>query len=125
LRASEAAFKEKGASIAVVGLGDAKYAGFFREKTGIDFPLLIDEKCKAYKTVGLKHANLLHLLRRDNMQSRRRAQAAGHKQHKLGKDPFQLGGSFVFAPGNKDLFVHVSETFGDNADPKDILAALG
>jgi hypothetical protein len=125
LRASEAAFKEKGANIAVVGLGDAKYAGFFREKTGIDFPLLIDDKREAYKTVGLKHANLLHLLRKDNAQARRRAQAAGHKQHKLGKDPFQLGGSFVFAPGNKDLFVHVSDTFGDNADPKDILAALG
>jgi hypothetical protein len=124
LRASEAAFKAKGASIAVVGLGDAKYAGFFREKTGIDFPLLIDDKREAYKTVGLKHANLLHLLRKDNAQARRRAQAAGHKQHKLGKDPFQLGGSFVFAPGNKDLFVHVSDTFGDNANPQDILAAL-
>jgi hypothetical protein len=110
--------------MAVVGLGDARYAGFFREKTGIDFPLLIDDKCEAYKTVGLKRASLLHLLRRDNMQARRRAQAAGHKQHKLGKDPFQLGGSFVFAPGNKDLFVHVSETFGDNANPKDLLAAL-
>jgi hypothetical protein len=124
LRAFESAFQAKGASIAVVGLGDARYASFFREKTGINFPLLIDDKCEAYKTVGLKRASLLHLLRRDNMQARRRAQAAGHKQHKLGKDPFQLGGSFVFAPGNKDLFVHVSETFGDNANPKDLLAAL-
>lgn len=101
------------------------YAKFFREKTGIDFPLLVDEKREAYKAIELKNASLLHLLRRDNMQARKRAQAAGHKQHKLGKDPFQLGGSFVFAPGNKDLFVHVSETFGDNASPKDILAALG
>ena len=110
--------------MAVVGLGDASYARFFREKTGIDFPLLIDDKCAAYKTVGLRHASLLHLLRRDNMQARRRAQAAGHKQHRLGKDPFQLGGSFVFAPGNKDLFVHISETFGDNAAPADMLKAI-
>jgi hypothetical protein len=36
----------------------------------------------------------------------------------------QLGGSFVFAPGDKDLFTHISETFGDNASPKDILAAI-
>jgi hypothetical protein len=125
LREFESAFREKGASLAVVGLGDAKYAGFFREKTGIHFPLLIDDKCEAYKAVGLKRASLLHLLRRENTQARRRAQAAGHKQHKLGKDPMQLGGSFVFAPGDKDLFVHVSETFGDNASPKDMLAALG
>jgi hypothetical protein len=124
LRESEAAFQQKGAHIAVVGLGDARYASFFREKTGIKFPLLIDEKREAYKAVGLRHASLLHLLRRDNMQARRRAQAAGHKQHRLGKDPLQLGGSFVFAPGNKDLFVHVSETFGDNASPAEMLKAL-
>lgn len=125
MRAHEEEFRKKGASLAAVGLGDASYAKFFREKTGIDFPLLVDEKREAYKAVELKNASLLHLLRRDNMQARKRAQAAGHKQHKLGKDPFQLGGSFVFAPGNQDLFVHVSETFGDNASPKDILAALG
>ena len=125
MREFEEEFKKKGARLAVVGLGDAKYAGFFREKSGIQFPLLIDDKCAAYKAVGLRHASLLHLLRRDNMQARRRAQAAGHKQHRLGKDPLQLGGSFVFAPGNKDLFVHLSETFGDNASPKDMLQAIG
>ncbi|HEY1938539.1 MAG TPA: peroxiredoxin-like family protein [Candidatus Angelobacter sp.] len=124
MREFEEEFRKKGARLAVVGLGDAKYASFFREKTGIQFPLLIDDKCAAYKAVGLRHASLLHLLRRDNMQARRRAQAAGHKQHRLGKDPLQLGGSFVFAPGNKDLFAHVSETFGDNASPKDMLEAI-
>jgi hypothetical protein len=124
LREFEAAFRQKGANIIVVGLGDSSYASFFREKSGIRFLLLIDEKREAYKAVGLRHASLLHLLRRDNMQARRRAQAAGHKQHKLGKDPLQLGGSFVFAPGNKDLFVHVSETFGDNASPEDLLKAI-
>ena len=124
MREFEPAFKEKGANIAAVGLGDTKYAGYFREKTKIDFPLLIDDQREAYKMIGLKQASLLHLLRGDNLQARKRAKAAGHKQHRLGKDPFQLGGSFVFAPGNKDLFVHVSETFGDNANPRDILAAI-
>jgi hypothetical protein len=125
LREFESQFQQKGARLVAVGLGDVSYASFFREKTKIGFPLLIDEKREAYKAIGLKHASLLHLLRRYNMQARRRAEAAGHKQHRLGKDPLQLGGSFVFAPGNKDLFVHVSETFGDNAEPKDLLAALG
>lgn len=125
MRAHEEEFRKKGANLAAIGLGDMSYAKFFREKTGIDFPLLVDEKREAYKAIELKNASLLHLLRRDNMQARKRAQAAGHKQHKLGKDPFQLGGSFVFAPGNKDLFVHVSETFGDNAKPEDMLAIIG
>jgi hypothetical protein len=72
----------------------------------------------------LKSANLLHLLRRDNSAARVRAKAGGFKQHALGKDPFQLGASFVFAPGNRDLFVHISQTFGDNAAPKALLDAL-
>ena len=125
MRAFEDEFRKKGARLAVVGLGDFNYAKFFREKTGIAFPLLVDEKRQAYQAIELRNASLLHLLRRDNAKARKRAQAAGHKQHRLGKDPFQLGGSFVFAPGNKDLFVHVSETFGDNASPKDMLAAIG
>lgn len=124
MRAHEQEFRAKGAGLAAVGLGDPNYARLFREKTGITFPLLIDENREAYKAVGLRNASLLHLLRRDNMQARKRAKAAGHKQHRLGKDPFQLGGSFVFAPGNVDRFVHLSETFGDNAAPKDLLGAI-
>ena len=124
MREFEDEFHSKGARLAAVGLGDMSYAKFFREKSGIKFPLLVDEKREAYKAIELRHASLLHLLRRDNMQARRRAQAAGHKQHRLGKDPLQLGGSFVFAPGNNDIFVHVSQTFGDNASPKDMLAAI-
>lgn len=58
------------------------------------------------------------------MRARKRAKAAGHKQHRLGKDPFQLGGSFVFAPGDVDRFVHLSKTFGDNASPTDLLTAI-
>jgi hypothetical protein len=84
----------------------------------------VDEDRKAYSALELKKANIFHLLRGDNMKARKRAKAGGHKQHKLGKDPFQLGGSFIFAPGNKDLFVHVSETFGDNAQPEQLLAVL-
>lgn len=124
MRAHEQEFHAKGANLAAVGLGDPNYARLFREKTGITFPLLIDENRQAYKAIGLRNASLLHLLRRDNMQARKRAKAAGHKQHRLGKDPFQLGGSFVFAPGNVDRFVHLSETFGDNAAPEDLLRAV-
>jgi hypothetical protein len=118
------AFEEKGAGLAAIGLGDRQYAQFFREKTGITFPLLIDEQRLAYRAAGLKSANLLHLLRRDNAAARTRARAAGHHQHKTGQNPFQLGGSFIFGPGNVDRFAHVSETFGDNASVDALLTAL-
>lgn len=124
MREHEAAFRQKGARLAAIGLGDRAYARLFREKSGITFPLLIDEQRLAYRAAGLRSANLLHLLRGDNFRARRRAAAAGHRQHKLGKNPFQLGGSFVFAPGNLDRYAHLSRTFGDNASPADLLAAL-
>ncbi len=124
MREHEKAFQDKGASLAAIGLGDRLYAREFCKETGIKFPLLIDEKREAYQMAELRSANLLHLLRNDNANSRKRAQAAGHQQHKLGRNPFQLGGSFVFGPGDIDRFAHYSKTFGDNASPAAMLAAL-
>jgi len=124
LREHQQSFREKRASLAAIGLGDANYARLFQEETKIDFPLLIDEHRQTYKIANLKSANILHLLRGDNFESRKRARAAGHHQHKLGRDPFQLGGTFIFGPGNVDRFAHLSQTFGDNAQPATLLAVL-
>ena len=124
MRAHEQAFRDRGANLAAVGLGDRVYARAFRDETGITFPLLIDEKREAYSVMELKSANLFHLWRSDNTQARDRAKAAGHSQHKLGRNPFQLGGSFVFGPGDVDRFAHRSETFSDNAPIRALLAAL-
>jgi hypothetical protein len=124
LREHEQEFRERGVNLAAVGLGDPTYARLFRDETGIPFPLLIDEQRLAYRAAGLKKANLLHLLRGDNARSRNRAKSAGHRQHRLGQNPFQLGGSFVFGPGDVDLYAHVSQTFGDNASPEALLGAV-
>lgn len=124
MRAQEGEFRAKGAALAAVSLGDAQYAQVFRQETGITFPLLIDEKRKAYEALELKSANIFHVLRPDNFAARERAKVAGHQQHKLGKNPFQLGGSFVFGPGDVDRFSHLSQTFGDNAKMKDLLGAI-
>lgn len=124
MREHEAEFKAIGAGLAAIGMGDANYAHLFREETGIDFPLLIDENRLAYKAAELKSGNMLHLLRSDNSAARKQARAGGHRQHRTGKNPFQLGGSFIFAPGNRDIYTHVSKTFGDNASVEALLAAL-
>ena len=118
------AFAAAGASLAAIGLGDRRYAAYFRDETGIGFPLLVDDERRAYRAAGLKSGSLLHLLRRGNARARARAKAGGHRQRRLGKDPFQLGGSFVFAPGNVDLYAHLSETFGDHAPVGELLAAV-
>jgi hypothetical protein len=124
LRAHEEEITGAGAAIAAVGLGDRAYASRFREETGIAFPLLVDEERRAYRAAGLRSGSLLHLLRRDNARARKRASAAGHRQRRLGKDPFQLGASFVFAPGDRDLYVHLSETFGDHAPVGELVTAV-
>jgi hypothetical protein len=123
LREHEQEFQAAGAHLAAIGLGDTNYARLFREEARIDFPLLIDEQRVAYRAAELKSANLFHMLRRDNTEARARARAAGHKQHRLGQNPFQLGGSFVFGPGNRDIFAHLSKTFGDNASVETLLNA--
>jgi hypothetical protein len=124
LREHQAEFQARGAKLAAIGLGDAHYAALFREETGIAFPLLVDTDRLAYRAAGLKSANILHLLRSDNAKARKRAQSGGFRQQKLGANPFQLGGSFVFGPGNVDRYAHVSKTFGDNATAEALLAAL-
>ena len=121
LREHEEAFRAKGAALAAIGLGDRLYAREFSKQTSIQFPLLIDEKREAYEKAELRSANLLHLLKSDYAKSWKRAKAAGHQQQKLlGRNPFQLGGSFVFGPGDIDRFAHYSETIGDNASPASI-----
>lgn len=124
MREHEQAFRARGANLAAIGLGDRDYARLFREETGIGFPLLIDERRRAYRAAGLGSANPLHMLRAENKAARQRARASGHRQHKLGRDPFQLGGSFVFGPGNLDRYAHINRTFGDNAPVEALLAAV-
>ena len=124
MREHQQAFRDAGVNLAAIGLGDLNYARYFREETGIQFPLLVDEQKLAYSAMGLGKGNLLHIFRADNSSARKIAKAAGYRQHRLGKDPFQLGGSFVFGPGNVDRFAHASATFGDNTPAEDLLAAI-
>ena len=84
----------------------------------------MDADRAAYRAAGLGSASLLHVLRPDNIVAGLRARAAGHRQHRKGPNPFQLGGSFVFGPGNVDRYAHVSRTFGDNAPVSALVAAL-
>ena len=124
MRDHEAEFRARGARLAAIGLGDLAYARSFRDESRIAFPLLVDAEREAYRAAELKSASFRHVLRRDNFVARRRARAAGHRQGRTGPNPFQLGGSFVFGPGDVDRYAHLSETFGDSAPISLLLAAL-
>ena len=123
MREREKGFQLKGARIAAVSLGDMDYARIFREDTGITFPLLVDTDRVAYRAIDLGVGSVFSIFGSENREARSRAVAAGHRQHKLGKNPFQLGGSFIFGPGNVDIYAHANATFGDNPPMADLLAA--
>ncbi len=125
MRDHHQAFDKAGAGLAAIGLGDRRYAQAFREETGIRFPLLVDERREAYRAASLRNGSLLSLLRKETFVARRRAIAAGVRQHRPGKNPFQLGAAFVFGPEDVDRNCHLSRAFGDNAAPEALMDALG
>ena len=124
MRDNEQQIKAKGANIAAIGLGGMNFAQHFREEFKIDFPILVDEDSSAHKAAHLPKANIFHIFRGDNRRARSRASFNGFKQAGLGNDPFQLGGSFVFAPSDRDVYAHISQTFGDNAPISELIAAI-
>ena len=67
---------------------------------------------------------MFHIFRSDNAEARKGAKSAGFRQHRLGKNLFQLGGSFVFGPGNVDRYAYLGKNFGDNAPIHELLAYL-
>ena len=120
LRDHQERFERLGAGIAAIGLGDRAHAAAFHDETGIRFPLLVDETREAYRAAGLRRGTLLQMLSPFNAAARSRARASGQRQRRLGRNPFQLGGTFVFVPGNLDRFAHVSRTYGDNPPLEDV-----
>ncbi|MFH1572862.1 MAG: peroxiredoxin-like family protein, partial [Acidobacteriota bacterium] len=124
MRGYQDAIGQSGGTVAAVGLGEMRHARAFLEETGLDFPLLVDEQRAAYRALGLRRGSLLQVLAPFNRSARSKARQAGFRQHRTGKNPFQLGGSFVFGPGDVDLFLHSSSTFGDNAHPEKLLEAV-
>jgi hypothetical protein len=121
-RASD--FRAAGARVVLIGLAGIEMAKAFRDEERIPFPLLLDAKRTAYRAATLKGGKLLDLVKPSTFRAAKIAKQQGHRQHEMGKNPLQLGGSFVFAPGDKDLFLHPSRTFADNATPDDLLAAV-
>jgi len=104
-----------GANVAAVGVGGGFQARDFGDRAGIDFPLLVDERLEAYAAAGLEKGKLWWALSPGNTLRRFQALASGHRDGQAGREPMQLGGSFVLAPGDVDVFVHRARGFADNA----------
>jgi peroxiredoxin len=119
-------FEAAGANLVLIGQLTPRHAAHFRRRQQIELPVLADEQRASYRAAGAKIATWGELLGPKVMAkgiatSRRTGQVQGRT---IGH-PAQLGGAMVIAPDGRVPWSHMSEDAGDNAEPQEILAALG
>ncbi len=112
-----------GAELVVVGNGAPRFITGFRELTGYQGPLYTDPSLASYRAASLKRG-LGTFLSTKVLTNALRALTRGHLQGRTRGDPAQQGGTLVILPSGQVVFHHVSQVAGDNAEPKDIVAAL-
>jgi peroxiredoxin len=113
------------AQVVAVGTGNPMYAAAFVADERIPFPVLIDESGDAARAAAVKGGAgaMLKLASPSVLRAGARARKAGHRQHKTGDRPTQLGATFVVRDGSV-VYSHVDNDVGDHAPLADVLAAL-
>jgi peroxiredoxin len=118
-------FEAAGADLVLIGQLTPRHAAHFRRRQKIELPVLADEERTSYRAAGAKVGSMGELigpkviakgaltsLRERKLQTR----TIGH--------PAQLGGAMVIAPGGQVLLSHMAKDASDNAEPRELLAAL-
>lgn len=116
--------KERGAEIIAIGTGDARYARAFIDEEEIPFPVMLDTDGEAAEIAAVRRGGWMQLAGPMTMPGALKATAAGHRQHRLGKRPRQLGATFVIGPGEVIRYEHLDEDVSDHAPFEEIMAAL-
>jgi len=113
-----------GADLVAIGTGDRRYAEAFVSDEKISFPVLLDEEGEAARAASLGRAGARKIIGPAPLAGALRAVAGGHRQHRTGKRPLQLGATFVIGPGEVVRYEHLDGTVSDHAPIQDVLAAL-
>ena len=126
LRDNYADITAAGADVVAVGTGNMMYAKSFVDDEKVPFAVLVDEDGDAAEAASLKGGAraLAGMLSPNVMKAGKRARKEGHRQHKSGTRPLQLGATFVIAPGGAVVYSHLDKDFGDHAPLADVMAAL-
>jgi peroxiredoxin len=114
-----------GAEIVAVGTGDERYARAFIADEKIPFPVLVDDEGEAADAASLKRGSIFDLAGPRTIGGVLRAVGSGHRQHRTGKRPTQLGATFVIGPGDVLRYEHLDDAVSDHAPISDVLDALG
>lgn len=110
--------------VTAIGTGGKRYARSFIEDERVPFPVLLDEDGAAADIVGTKTLGVGTMLKPSAYVAGLRSVTRGHRQHKTGRRPTQLGATLVIGPGDQLLYEDYEDHAGDHADIDDVLAAL-
>ncbi|MGH2725864.1 MAG: AhpC/TSA family protein [Actinomycetota bacterium] len=125
LRRHHAEIKGRGAEIVAIGTGDERYARAFIDDEEIPFTVLLDGEGEAAEIASVHRGGWLQLAGPKTMPGALRATADGHRQHRSGKRPRQLGATFVIGPGDVVRYEHLDADVSDHAPFEEIISALG
>ena len=112
-----------GGELVVIGSGTPNFIAGFRETTKYDGPLYVDPELVSYRAAGLKRG-VLRTLNPLSLAHGVRALVRGNFQGRTQGDALQQGGALVILPPGRIVYEHLSDVAGDNAPPKEVVAAL-
>ena len=115
-----------GGRLVLIGQATPRQAAHFRQRQGIELPVLADEKRESYKAAGAKVATASELVG-PKMIAKGALNTVRHRalQTRPVGHPAQLGGALLVQPGGDVAWSHMAQDASDNAEPREILAALG
>ena len=115
---------ERGGDVVAVGTGQFWYAKSLIDEYELPYLVLLDEDGEAAEAAAVRTARLRELVGPRVAVGASRAFAAGHRQHKTGKRPTQLGATFVVGPGSTLRYAHLDGNVTDHAPMDEVMAAL-
>lgn len=117
-------FQKRGANIVAITSAPPGYCKMFAAEQKLEHPLASDVELRSYRAFGLKKGRIRDVLGPKVMVEGLRSALRGNRLGKPVGDKFQLGGTFVVAPGGKILLAHRSQDATDNPPNAALFKAL-
>ena len=132
LRDELAGYRDAGAEVVIIGQGEPARAARYRERQGLDVPILCDPDRATYAAYGLLQGTTAQILfdapdpflRCDPDAGMELAASRHGTDRALVDDPWQLPGEFVVGPDGRIAHAHRYQWCEDYPDPRVNLAAL-
>lgn len=115
--------RDAGGEVFAIGNGSPSFIAGFRETTKYDGPIYTDPSLAVYQAAQLKRG-VLKTLNPLALGKTLGALTRGHRQGRTQGDTWQQGGVLIVAVDGAVKWHHASERPGDNAEPREIVAAL-